>query len=139
MPVSNNVNNCPICLEPVGETAKETNGSDETSYVTAVLHATPEGVDHLVHRVCVFQWFQEQLDNEPPGKDPNDTDDVPFSCPLCKIKVTTEEAAKASGVEGHFPSMIETTRKFRQNEERLGADTPVLTQNQNGAGECTIM
>lgn len=88
------VDNCPICLNALGDTIIDHEG---TKLVTAVLHQTTAGLAHKVHRICIFQWFTEQLLNEPSGVR-YDLTQLPFSCPTCRLPLSLKNCEEAAGV-----------------------------------------
>lgn len=83
------VNNCVICLQPLGETfeVKEADGPTK-KYVTTTLHS-PNGIPHQFHRICIHEWFVEM----------GTKSDLPLKCPLCKERVSFIEASGATGVD----------------------------------------
>jgi hypothetical protein len=107
------IENCSICLKPLGPVVQEKlDGEDlPAKFISVDLHKPSHGPVHRVHRICVFEWFQEQLDREAPGKRPDDTINLPFTCPICIQPINLAEAEQASGVP--LKSVILVERLFK--------------------------
>ena len=107
------IENCSICLKPLGPMVLETVEGDDapTKFITVDLHQPSNGPVHKVHRICIFEWFQQQLDNEAPGRRPDDTVNLPFTCPTCIQPINIDQAEQASGVP--LKSVILVERLFK--------------------------
>lgn len=112
------IDNCCICFRPVGETICEVVDGEtgKTKFVTVDLHLSSTGIAHKVHRVCIYEWFQEQLDKESIGRNPNDTNNIPFTCPLCRERISLIEAENATGVL--LADYIAEIRNMRLEEQK---------------------
>lgn len=109
---ANSIGSCSICLNPLGPSYVLQDPEDgPTNYVTVDLHKTASGVTHKVHRICIWDWFQEQIGNERPGKSPSDLNDIPFSCPLCRERISLQDANTAAGTS--LEKSIEITRRLK--------------------------
>jgi hypothetical protein len=98
----------------LGDTYKEVVDQDDvkgTNFVTVDLHKSASGIVHKVHRICIYEWFQQQLEQEPRGRDPNDITNIPFTCPLCKERISIADADNASGVK--MSGCIATVRSLQ--------------------------
>lgn len=101
---------CSICCGPLGELYSEYDPEDGiTRYVTVDLDTTPSGIVHKTHRICVYEWFQQQIFDEQPGKNPYDLSTTPFSCPLCRERISTDQANESAGVS--LTDILQFTRR----------------------------
>lgn len=107
------IENCSICLKSLGPVLEEiVEGEDvSTKFITVDLHQPGNGPVHKIHRICIFDWFLEQLNNEAPGKRPDDLINLPFTCPICIQPINLAEAEHASGVP--LQSVILVERLFK--------------------------
>lgn len=103
------VNICSMCHEPLGDIFTNAEGE---SYVTVTLHQPSQEVAHRVHRLCIFQWFEQQLETEPAGIRVDDFSVLPFTCPECRAPVTLQEADYATGVP--MDTSIKISRMAKQ-------------------------
>ena len=129
------VDNCSACLNPLGKTYIIDDPEDgRTLYVTIDLHRTSSGIAHKIHRICVFEWFQEQIFDEPPGKNPFSPEDPPFTCPLCRERISVRDAEQAAGVP--LADLLEASRKEKMTKIFLNL---VLSLNLGSALRRAIM
>ncbi len=125
-------NECCICYRSLGATFKDTDSDADTSltdFVTAILHQPAAGPAHQAHRICAFEMFQTQLENEPEGIARDDLQNLPFSCPLCREKLSLNMAEVAAGVK--LDQVISVARMLK----RIGTEAP----QQPPEPSCTIL
>lgn len=103
------VSTCAVCYEPLGATFTNAEGE---SYVTVDLHQPAIGPAHRVHRLCIFQWFEQQLENEPAGIRDDDFSILPFTCPECREPISLQQANQGAGVP--MDTCIKISRMAKQ-------------------------
>lgn len=88
---------------------------DRNRFVTTTLHKVGT-VEHKAHQYCVYEMILSQLENEPEGIEPDNFNNIPFKCMLCRKKITIEQAAAAAGLTAEMlKNQIQNDRTFRQS------------------------